>query len=130
MGICICSHSPVPTQGLSLTQTPVAGGKKAHTYLNQPPKQTVAIFLLKWDTLELVKLAADSFEMGGNWKLKTVLKKMARCRRCCLHNSIRAVNLIVNICGVGMIIYSLWLLKKWQDGVADLPYVSYLPRPW
>uniref|UniRef100_A0A7N2N4I7 Tetraspanin-19-like n=1 Tax=Quercus lobata TaxID=97700 RepID=A0A7N2N4I7_QUELO len=55
---------------------------------------------------------------------------MARCRRCCLHNSIRAVNLIVNICGVGMIIYSLWLLKKWQDGVAYLPSVSLLPRPW
>ncbi|XP_050266033.1 tetraspanin-19-like isoform X1 [Quercus robur] len=55
---------------------------------------------------------------------------MARCRRCFLHNSIRAVNLIVNICGVGMIIYSLWLLKKWQDGVAYLPSVSLLPRPW
>ncbi|XP_050266034.1 tetraspanin-19-like isoform X2 [Quercus robur] len=54
---------------------------------------------------------------------------MARCRRCFLHNSIRAVNLIVNICGVGMIIYSLWLLKKWQDGVAYLPSVSLLPRP-
>nr|POE46364.1 tetraspanin-19 [Quercus suber] len=29
-----------------------------------------------------------------------------------------------------MIIYSLWLLKKWQDGVAYLPSVSFLPRPW
>ncbi|XP_075642512.1 tetraspanin-19-like isoform X2 [Castanea sativa] len=54
---------------------------------------------------------------------------MTWCRRCCLHSSIRAVNLIVNICGVGMIIYSLWLLKKWHDGVADLPSVSFLPRP-
>lgn len=46
---------------------------KKHTfYLIQPPKQTVANWLLKRDTLDLVKLAADSFEMGGNWELKTV----------------------------------------------------------
>ncbi|GMY17618.1 tetraspanin-19-like isoform X1 [Fagus crenata] len=55
---------------------------------------------------------------------------MVSCTRCCLQNSIRAVNLIINILGAGMIIYSLWLLKKWQDGVADLPSVSYIPRPW
>ena len=44
------SHSPVPTPpSLSLTQTPVADGKKTHTYLNQTPKQTVENFLLKRD---------------------------------------------------------------------------------
>lgn len=59
-----------------------------------------------------------------------VQTKMERCTRCCLHNSIRAVNLVVNICGAGMIIYSLWLLKMWQDGVSELPTVSSLSRPW
>lgn len=59
---------PVPTPPrLSLIQKAVADGKKTHTfYLIQPPKQTVANLLLKRDTLDLVKLAADSFEMGGN----------------------------------------------------------------
>ncbi|GLT53438.1 hypothetical protein SLA2020_267080 [Shorea laevis] len=55
---------------------------------------------------------------------------MVNCTRCFLHRSMRVVNLIVNICGIGMIIYSLWLLKKWQDGVAELPPVSLVPRPW
>jgi hypothetical protein len=57
--------------------------------------------------------------------------EMVRCTRCFLHRSMRVVNLIVNICGIGMIIYSLWLLKKWQDGIAQLPApLSSLPRPW
>ncbi|XP_062164036.1 tetraspanin-19-like [Alnus glutinosa] len=56
---------------------------------------------------------------------------MVRCTRCFLHRSMRVVNLIVNIFGIGMIIYSLWLLKKWQDGIAQLPAPhSSLPRPW
>lgn len=56
--------------------------------------------------------------------------EMVNCTRCFLHRSMRVVNLIVNICGIGMIIYSLWLLKKWQDGVAELLPVSSVPRPW
>ncbi|KAG7972825.1 hypothetical protein I3843_07G202300 [Carya illinoinensis] len=59
-----------------------------------------------------------------------VQKNMERCTRCCLHNSIKAVNLVVTICGAGMIVYSLWLLKMWQDGVSELPTISSLPRPW
>ncbi|XP_041019330.1 tetraspanin-19-like [Juglans microcarpa x Juglans regia] len=55
---------------------------------------------------------------------------MERCTRCCLHSSIRAVNLVVIICGAGMIVYSLWLLKMWQDGVSELSTISSLPRPW
>ncbi|VVA14853.1 PREDICTED: tetraspanin-19 [Prunus dulcis] len=55
---------------------------------------------------------------------------MVGCARCCVHTSMRAVNLFVNLCGVGVIIYSLWLIKKWQVGVSELPSVSYIPKPW
>ncbi|XP_039166143.1 tetraspanin-19-like isoform X1 [Eucalyptus grandis] len=55
---------------------------------------------------------------------------MARCARCWVRGSMRAMNVIVNICGVGMIIYSLWLQKMWDDGVALLPSVANLPLPW
>ncbi|XP_008220044.1 PREDICTED: tetraspanin-19-like isoform X2 [Prunus mume] len=55
---------------------------------------------------------------------------MVGCTRCCVHTSMRAVNLFVNLCGVGVIIYSLWLIKKWQVGVSELPSVSYIPKPW
>uniref|UniRef100_A0A7N0TLP8 Tetraspanin-19-like n=1 Tax=Kalanchoe fedtschenkoi TaxID=63787 RepID=A0A7N0TLP8_KALFE len=55
---------------------------------------------------------------------------MAKCARCCLYQSMRAVNLILNLCGIGMIIYSLWLEKKWNQGVKELISTSGLPRPW
>ncbi|XP_059461209.1 tetraspanin-19-like [Corylus avellana] len=55
---------------------------------------------------------------------------MVSCTRCCLQSSMRVVNLFLSLCGIGMIIYTLWLLKKWQDGVALLSTVSSLPRPW
>ncbi|GAB2284852.1 hypothetical protein Dimus_019305 [Dionaea muscipula] len=54
------------------------------------------------------------------------------CSRSCLRRSLRVVNILVNMCGVGMIIYSIWLLKKWDEGVSQLPPESRssLPRPW
>ncbi|KAK6912714.1 hypothetical protein RJ641_022315 [Dillenia turbinata] len=55
---------------------------------------------------------------------------MIRCTRCCLHCSMKIVNTVVNLCGIGMIIYSLWLLKKWFEGVAELGSPVPLPRPW
>ncbi|KAK9946689.1 hypothetical protein M0R45_012138 [Rubus argutus] len=55
---------------------------------------------------------------------------MVTCARCCLHNSMRALNFFVNVCGAGVIIYTLWLLKKWQDGVSELPPVPIAPKPW
>lgn len=55
---------------------------------------------------------------------------MTRCARCCLHNSIRIVNVIILFFGVGMIIYALWLGEKWHEGTAELPYRSTPPRPW
>uniref|UniRef100_A0A5B6YY56 Tetraspanin-19-like n=1 Tax=Davidia involucrata TaxID=16924 RepID=A0A5B6YY56_DAVIN len=56
---------------------------------------------------------------------------MIRCSRSCLYNSMRIVNLILNLFGVAMIIYSLWLLKKWMQGVFYLPYSSStIPTPW
>ncbi|XP_024161693.1 tetraspanin-19 isoform X1 [Rosa chinensis] len=55
---------------------------------------------------------------------------MVYCARCCLHNSMRALNFLVNIFGVGVIIYTLWLLKKWQDGVTELLPVPIVPKPW
>lgn len=38
--------------------------------------------------------------------------------------------LSVNLCGIGMIIYCLWLLKKWNDGFSQMLIVTPLPRPW
>ncbi|KAL5783265.1 hypothetical protein ACOSP7_008294 [Xanthoceras sorbifolium] len=55
---------------------------------------------------------------------------MTRCARCCLHNSIMIGNLVTNLFGVAMIIYSLWLQKKWSQGVADLSTTTFLPTPW
>lgn len=55
---------------------------------------------------------------------------MARCSRCCLHKSIRIVNVITNLFAVGMIIYALWLQKKWNVGVAELTTSAYFPEPW
>ncbi|XP_058224251.1 tetraspanin-18-like isoform X1 [Rhododendron vialii] len=55
---------------------------------------------------------------------------MRRSGRYCLYNTLRVVNVVVNIFGMIIIIYSLWLLKKWFDGVSDLPSPSNLPRPW
>ncbi|KAL6215592.1 hypothetical protein ACLB2K_015021 [Fragaria x ananassa] len=55
---------------------------------------------------------------------------MVNCARCCLHNSMRALNFFVNIFGVVVIIYTLWLLKKWQDGVTELPPVPMVLKPW
>lgn len=56
--------------------------------------------------------------------------RMVNCARCCLHNSMRALNFFVNIFGVVVIIYTLWLLKKWQDGVTELPPVPMVLKPW
>ncbi|KAL3500534.1 hypothetical protein ACH5RR_039627 [Cinchona calisaya] len=55
---------------------------------------------------------------------------MISCSRCCLHRSIRITNFLVNVIGVAMIIYSLWLLKKWKNGVIQLDGTSSLPTPW
>ncbi|KAK2661189.1 hypothetical protein Ddye_007722 [Dipteronia dyeriana] len=55
---------------------------------------------------------------------------MTRCARCCLHKSMRIVNLVTNLFGVAIIIYSLWLQKKWNQGVAELSTTAYLPTPW
>ncbi|ESR63879.1 hypothetical protein CICLE_v10010490mg [Citrus x clementina] len=55
---------------------------------------------------------------------------MVRCARCCLQKSIRIVNLIILLLAIGMIIYSLWLQKKWNGGVAQLPATASFPRPW
>ncbi|GKV03402.1 hypothetical protein SLEP1_g15707 [Rubroshorea leprosula] len=52
------------------------------------------------------------------------------CMRCCLHNSLKISNLIMNLLGIAMIIYCLWLQKKWDEGVAQLPTTKDLPRPW
>ncbi|KAK3212943.1 hypothetical protein Dsin_017649 [Dipteronia sinensis] len=55
---------------------------------------------------------------------------MTRCARCCLHKSIRIVNLVTNLFGVATIIYALWLQKKWNQGVAEISTTAYLPTPW
>ncbi|KAJ8751622.1 hypothetical protein K2173_025776 [Erythroxylum novogranatense] len=55
---------------------------------------------------------------------------MTRCARCCLHRSTRIMNLIMLIFGTAMIVYSLWLQKRWSESLALLPSGSSLPRPW
>ncbi|XP_057504952.1 tetraspanin-18-like [Actinidia eriantha] len=55
---------------------------------------------------------------------------MIGCNSYRLYNSWRVVNVIVNVFGMGMIIYSLWLLKMWIQGVDRLPAPNELPRPW
>nr|XP_010920394.1 tetraspanin-19 [Elaeis guineensis] len=56
---------------------------------------------------------------------------MVYCPRCWLHHGIRVVNLVVNFFGMGMIVYSLWLLKLWWEGFVEVGVSSSsLPRPW
>lgn len=55
---------------------------------------------------------------------------MARCARCCLRKSIRIVNLVMLLCGAGMIIYSLWLQKKWDESIAEFARSSSTLKPW
>ncbi|XP_022730279.1 tetraspanin-19-like [Durio zibethinus] len=55
---------------------------------------------------------------------------MTRCGRCCLHYTMKIVNLIMNFLGIAIIVYSLWLQKRWNDGAAELPSYSSLPKPW
>ncbi|KAJ8637560.1 hypothetical protein MRB53_011827 [Persea americana] len=55
---------------------------------------------------------------------------MVYCTRCRLCLAMRIVNMVVTCFGVGMIIYSLWLLKRWREAVAELGSASVLPRPW
>ncbi|XAR70880.1 hypothetical protein NMG60_11027916 [Bertholletia excelsa] len=57
-------------------------------------------------------------------------KKMVRCSSYCVYKTLRIVNIIVNLLGVLMIIYSLWLLKVWDTEIAQLPSVVGLPLPW
>ncbi|OWM80312.1 hypothetical protein CDL15_Pgr019592 [Punica granatum] len=55
---------------------------------------------------------------------------MVRCARCCLRKAMGVMNIVVTLCGIGMIIYSLWLQKMWEIGVSDLPSIANLPKPW
>ncbi|KAL9338904.1 hypothetical protein Peur_067919 [Populus x canadensis] len=55
---------------------------------------------------------------------------MTRCARCCLHSSIRIVNLVMLLCGIGTIIYSLWLQKKWDESIAKFPLGPSPLIPW
>ncbi|XP_044463924.1 tetraspanin-18-like [Mangifera indica] len=55
---------------------------------------------------------------------------MAICTRCCLLTSLKIVDIFTNLFAVGMIVYALWLQKKWNESVAELPPTAYLPRPW
>ncbi|KAE8664270.1 eukaryotic translation initiation factor 3 subunit L-like [Hibiscus syriacus] len=55
---------------------------------------------------------------------------MARCSWCCLHYSLKTVNLIMTFLGIAMIVYSLWLQKMWNLGAAQLPSYPSLRKPW
>lgn len=59
--------------------------------------------------------------------------RMRRCsKRECVEKWLRIVNVIVNVWGVAMIIYSLCLHELWLAAVSRLPPASQLalPRPW
>lgn len=69
-----------------------------------------------------------SLSAGALWSPRSA---MAFCSRCLLNHSLRVANLVVNLCGMAMIIYSLWLLKIWNRGVADFDVTaSSFPTPW
>ncbi|KAJ9183486.1 hypothetical protein P3X46_007331 [Hevea brasiliensis] len=55
---------------------------------------------------------------------------MVRCPRCSLHNSIKLLNLIMVFFAIGIIIYSLWLDKKWHQFFSELHPASPPPKPW
>ncbi|XP_074590366.1 tetraspanin-19-like isoform X1 [Curcuma longa] len=56
---------------------------------------------------------------------------MAHCTICLLNHALRAVNLVVNFCGLAIIIYSLCLLKAWKQAVAEFDAAaSTFPAPW
>ncbi|XVF89203.1 hypothetical protein PTKIN_Ptkin19aG0111400 [Pterospermum kingtungense] len=55
---------------------------------------------------------------------------MIGCGRFCLHRAMKTVNVVMNFLGIAIIVYSLWLQKKWNDDSADLPSYSSLPKPW
>ncbi|XP_010249695.1 PREDICTED: tetraspanin-19-like [Nelumbo nucifera] len=50
--------------------------------------------------------------------------------RCFLHYTMRTVNLVINFCGIAMIIYSLWLLKRWGQGESQLNPALPPTTPW
>lgn len=47
-----------------------------------------------------------------------------------MHDSIRIVNLVMLLCGIGTIIYSLWLQKKWDESIAKFPLGPSPLIPW
>ncbi|XP_047307065.1 tetraspanin-18-like [Impatiens glandulifera] len=47
-----------------------------------------------------------------------------------IYNTMRSVNVLVNVFGAIMIIYSLWLLKIWFNFLLHIPSPSSLPKPW
>ncbi|XP_043723492.1 tetraspanin-19-like [Telopea speciosissima] len=55
---------------------------------------------------------------------------MVKCSRCCLHRSMKMVNLAVILFGVAIIVYSLWLLKRWKEGVREISSETTIPTPW
>ncbi|XP_042488320.1 tetraspanin-19-like [Macadamia integrifolia] len=55
---------------------------------------------------------------------------MVKCSRCCLHCSMKMVNLVVILFGVVIIVYSLWLLKRWDEGIREKCSRSTIPKPW
>ncbi|XP_058001780.1 uncharacterized protein LOC110644139 isoform X2 [Hevea brasiliensis] len=63
-------------------------------------------------------------------ELVTPRLAMVRCPRCSLHNSIKLLNLIMVFFAIGIIIYSLWLDKKWHQFFSELHPASPPPKPW
>lgn len=135
----MCCHQTFNKPSLSLSARPQLFHAFIIKHMVSPIHVTLclSLYCIKIIIIRRRKtLLSQSFPkycwMNKGWDCneRTAEQKMARCARCCLQNSIRIVNLITFMLAIGMIIYSLWLQKKWNDGVAQLPTTVYSPRPW
>ncbi|OAY54302.2 tetraspanin-19 isoform X3 [Manihot esculenta] len=68
--------------------------------------------------------------MAQHIEVKEKLAMIIECPRCCLYYSIKLVNLIMLFFGIAIIIYSLWLDKKWHQFFSQLHPTSPPPFPW
>ncbi|KAI4316141.1 hypothetical protein L6164_024148 [Bauhinia variegata] len=54
---------------------------------------------------------------------------MRNCSRRFLVKLTRVVNSVVTLYGAGMIVYCLWLSRKWKEGAIGLPFSQFLAHP-
>ncbi|KAG9456148.1 hypothetical protein H6P81_000656 [Aristolochia fimbriata] len=92
-------------------------------------------FYIDEDTVHVVE--SKSTKRYGDFFLRHILKfeeminRMERVKlECCFNILTKAANGVLTCCGLVVIIYSLWLLKKWGAGVSQLEAITVVPKPW